>query len=1168
MTGSHHPEFKYLNLPKVFICYSHEDEIWKNRLLANLKILINRHILDCWHDDNIHGGECISEKIFEAIDNSSIAILLLSQYFLGSDFIQDKEIPRILKRHELGYIHIYPIIVRHCNWNQFDWLSNNNIMPNYATPLSDGNDNSIDREFVKIIDDIEEVCKNLKKNLKFEDKCKDVDNGGNLRCSSNSKFIQKGPMDPKETAVLIAKIGITDLGENGNQLNIPDKKPNDDKTVQKRKEYYKKKEKIIQTSEHHCDSKLHNFSEIPKVVENSIFEYFKSLLESNNFYDFNLLLLDPLIEYVKKNYNIKEIVIFYIEESAQQTHGKFIAHIIKKILCLKKYSFNEFEIKVEPIPNFDEEKTINRYRNEIEKIPHDIDNILFSLVGGASRQNTPGVLQSIDFFPAKTKLILKQNQENKIFVYDIYERALESTIKSTCLEGYLKCTQNNEILRCILLSKIKIIEKLITDDTRNSSKSEDKFTKSLLLNDLGKLLLEMKLTYEAKENFEEALQVLRQLTTDYPENPEYASPEYRYFNAKILFNLGETFLDENKFVVAKSNFEGSLEISKELLNIYPHKFNFQSLLLETIIKLVEIHLEIGEESSNNEECLTHALKLCDEYKKFGGANNFEDNWKIIIEYKLKALLSLSLVRAKKSEKEDVLEIYENCIASIEKLKNNTSDEKIIKLCNSIYHYLQGKKILSEAMGCNPPNFSYVEKSIESFKIAMDTSKGNEQSVLANEIFEKSNACFQIYSLFLEFRNTQRTGYEVSFNKHATIEKDNLMFSIIDRFPNELGIKETKGYLEDVVRLWSEKDPSKRKEKLAIINTSIEEIRQIKFRKIVRVLFDEAKEILMMIPTTEKNVLSISTEATEKKESYVSNYSHINSKEIKQDNMPHNMEVCRIGAVQIDFDLTESFPPEITEKQKTKTKILQTLDIAQREKVNIVCLPELCMCEECLSEIENRYSDMIVIAGSYYDKEGHNVCRVVMDSDRNILPAQFKITPSVFEDSSICGSGMVPGEKTNIYDETPFGKFAVLICRDFGNYYDSLRNKTDILFVPSYNSASDRFHQLAHSHVSDSLAYVVIANASNKGGTSIFGRMAHKHFPKLVKMGYKEENDQSFKLCELKKNEEGIIIADFNLRYKSIPTILTMDPSEEHHPVKYIKVFNLEGKPLIMGKNTL
>lgn len=274
------------------------------------------------------------------------------------------------------------------------------------------------------------------------------------------------------------------------------------------------------------------------------------------------------------------------------------------------------------------------------------------------------------------------------------------------------------------------------------------------------------------------------------------------------------------------------------------------------------------------------------------------------------------------------------------------------------------------------------------------------------------------------------------------------------------------------------------------------------------------------------------------------------------NFEEKKDNVKIGTVQIAFELSDSFPPEIKDKEATKKKVFKALNVASSEDVDIVCLPELCICEDWLSEIEKRYPDMIVIAGSYYDEEGHNVCRVIMDSDRDLLSPQFKIKPSHFEDASICGLGMIPGEKINVYNETPFGKFAVLICRDFGNFHDSLRNKADILFVPSYNSANGRFHQHADTHVKDSLAYVVIANVASEGGTSIFGRMDSKHFPKLVKMEYKQENDQSLKLCELKKDEEGIIIADFNLSYKFFSKISTMDPSEEPNPVKNIKIVRM------------
>jgi len=262
------------------------------------------------------------------------------------------------------------------------------------------------------------------------------------------------------------------------------------------------------------------------------------------------------------------------------------------------------------------------------------------------------------------------------------------------------------------------------------------------------------------------------------------------------------------------------------------------------------------------------------------------------------------------------------------------------------------------------------------------------------------------------------------------------------------------------------------------------------------------------------------------------------------------EIARVGVVQIAFKMTKTFPPKIKDKEATREKVFKALDIAYEAEVDIVCLPELCMCEEWLKEIENRYPDMIIIAGSYYDEERHNVCHVIMDSDRDILPPQLKITPSDFE-NPVGGEGMVSGDEPVIYEETPFGKFSVLICRDFANCCSDLKGKVDMVFVPAYNPANKRFHEKAHQHVEDSPSYVIISNAAKFGGTSIFGRVKNTFFPGLVNMGCKQKGDDSFKLCELKKKEEGIIIADFNLIHKSFLMPTPINTEEDIKPVDKI-----------------
>ena len=158
-------------------------------------------------------------------------------------------------------------------------------------------------------------------------------------------------------------------------------------------------------------------------------------------------------------------------------------------------------------------------------------------------------------------------------------------------------------------------------------------------------------------------------------------------------------------------------------------------------------------------------------------------------------------------------------------------------------------------------------------------------------------------------------------------------------------------------------------------------------------------------------------------------------------------IIRIATVQLNFQLTDSFPPTLTEMDATKKIILSALETAKNEGAEIVCLPELCIYEEWVEDIGNQFSNMIIIPGSYYDSNNQNRCKSIFESDIRIQP-QIKMTPSAFEDSRVMGSRMTCGEKIiNIY-QTKFGSFAILICRDFGNYIHYLRGKVDIVFVPA------------------------------------------------------------------------------------------------------------------------
>jgi predicted amidohydrolase len=260
------------------------------------------------------------------------------------------------------------------------------------------------------------------------------------------------------------------------------------------------------------------------------------------------------------------------------------------------------------------------------------------------------------------------------------------------------------------------------------------------------------------------------------------------------------------------------------------------------------------------------------------------------------------------------------------------------------------------------------------------------------------------------------------------------------------------------------------------------------------------------------------------------------------------DIVRIATVQLNFTLTSSFPPEILDKSGVFDKINRALEKARENKVDIICFPELSFCQEWLPQIKKKYSDIIIIAGSYYSETKNNVCQILFNSDYYTSP-QLKIKPSIFEHGEYTQK-MIPGELINIYI-SQYGKFAVLICRDFPVYAPYLRDRIDIIFVPSYNRDINRFYSAAHNHVENSPSYILISNCSQYGGTAIFGIMHYASFDELVAIGYKRKDDQTYKLCEISKGEEGLIFADFNIVHKSIQTPAVLDPEYEIKPVKKI-----------------
>ncbi len=140
---------------KIFICYSHEDKDFLDKLLVYLKILKINDI-DYWFDEKIRTGDDWPAEIQIAIETAHLTICLLSNSFLSSSFIQKREFPGIQARQKEGMI-IFPVLMKDCLWKYVPWFKNVQIYPKDGVPLEDLDEKEQEKKLMQIVQDILEI---------------------------------------------------------------------------------------------------------------------------------------------------------------------------------------------------------------------------------------------------------------------------------------------------------------------------------------------------------------------------------------------------------------------------------------------------------------------------------------------------------------------------------------------------------------------------------------------------------------------------------------------------------------------------------------------------------------------------------------------------------------------------------------------------------------------------------------------------------------------------------------------------------------------------------------------------------------------------------------------------------------------------------------------------
>jgi hypothetical protein len=120
---------------KVFISYSHKDTNLKDEFMDMLEGLERQKVIKVWHDREIEPGDNWYRAIRSAMRNCDIAIILISQSFLNSEFIAKEEVPNLLARRKRQGMRVVPIILRPCLWKDDPVLSKIQALPRDGKPI-------------------------------------------------------------------------------------------------------------------------------------------------------------------------------------------------------------------------------------------------------------------------------------------------------------------------------------------------------------------------------------------------------------------------------------------------------------------------------------------------------------------------------------------------------------------------------------------------------------------------------------------------------------------------------------------------------------------------------------------------------------------------------------------------------------------------------------------------------------------------------------------------------------------------------------------------------------------------------------------------------------------------------------------------------------------------
>jgi hypothetical protein len=154
---------------KLFLSYSHKDEILRNELVNHLRILAREGVISSWDDRKILPGDEWDHQIHVQLRAADIVLLLISVDFIASDYCNEVEVRIALQRHAEGEVCVIPIILRAVDWTRAPF-SKLQALPANGKPVTSYVDR--DEAFLDVAQGIRKVADTLRaqRQQKWEEK--------------------------------------------------------------------------------------------------------------------------------------------------------------------------------------------------------------------------------------------------------------------------------------------------------------------------------------------------------------------------------------------------------------------------------------------------------------------------------------------------------------------------------------------------------------------------------------------------------------------------------------------------------------------------------------------------------------------------------------------------------------------------------------------------------------------------------------------------------------------------------------------------------------------------------------------------------------------------------------------------------------------------------------